>query len=296
MNERSNEARSERLGILAAVVTWLASALSVPLVKVLTGFSPEQLLTWRSLMVMIAAYVAARGRIWGFNKHTLIACPVLALSSLSFYHALRIWDFYPVMVVLTVSPLVNVGIAWYEGRRPSKDVIIGLVLVISGIAIGMQFWKQSINVYGLIWALTAAITGGVINDLWHRSGKTATAACNAFWSCGCLFVIAGIMSCYQGAISWGSHGLVVGLMGLVWFGLVGGVCYFGASVHLFKLLPPERSSILAQGVTPAVILGGCLFEGKAISAIQLIGMIMAIIGISVVLVWLARDAQQKSKL
>ncbi len=286
MNMHVVSARSFRLGLTAAVVAWLSSMVSVPFVKMLKNFTPEQLLVWRSVITMIVAYGFARGRIWGFDRYTIIASPVLAISSLSFYRAIRVWDFYSVMLVLVVSMFVNVAVAWREHKKLSPRLFLGLGLIVSGITVGMQPWSRSMNWEGLAWSLSAAVTGGIIFELWNRSSVVATPMCNTFWACATLAAITGLMVCFQPLPRLSEQGIVHDVTALVWFGIVGGALYFSSSVYLFKLLPVVPASLMNQGTTPAIIFGGYLLAHETINVVQCAGMVVALIGIAVVIYWL----------
>jgi hypothetical protein len=65
MNERSNEARSVKIGLAAIAATWLTGPVSIPIVKILrTDFSAEELLFVRSLFGLICSYAIAREKVW----------------------------------------------------------------------------------------------------------------------------------------------------------------------------------------------------------------------------------------
>jgi drug/metabolite transporter (DMT)-like permease len=73
------------------------------------------------------------------------------------------------------------------------------------------------------------------------------------------------------------------------FAFVGGFLYWIANLMAFENLPTTEASVLAQGETPAVILGASILLGEHLTLVQWVGVGIALYGAWYLSRWLAKQ-------
>jgi len=78
----------------------------------------------------------------------------------------------------------------------------------------------------------------------------------------------------------------------VGFAFVGGFLYWIANLMAFENLPTTEASVLAQGETPAVILGANFMLGEHLTMLQWVGVAIALYGGWYLSRWLSKQKPQ----
>ncbi len=76
---------------------------------------------------------------------------------------------------------------------------------------------------------------------------------------------------------------------LISFAFVGGFLYWQANLLAFANLPTTEASVLAQGETPAVILGASFMLGEKLTPFQWFGVVIALYGAWYLSRWLSKQ-------
>jgi drug/metabolite transporter (DMT)-like permease len=192
----------------------------------------------------------------------------------------------PAIIVITATPLVNFVIGFFFGRRISSASIIGLVLIIGEVA--MARWGGHFSAIGFAWIAFATVMNGILYEWFFRAKSPLLARC--FWGSigmGTLGLILSIRT------SWAPIAEPQTILLIVGFAFVGGFLYWISNLVAFSSLPTIEASILAQGETPAVILGAGLLLGEHLTPIQWIGVGIALFGAWYLSRWLSKKGSQK---
>lgn len=280
--------RKTLLGILGILGIWLTAGLALPFVNVLSMFTPSQLMVFRGFLTAVMALIGLRGTIGRVDKYTYLIALVLPLATLGLFQGIRHWGAGPTIIIVTGTPLVNLFIGLILGRRVSSASIIGLVLVISGVVTAQ--WGGEFQLVGFAWSLFGAVMNGIVYELLGYAKSNS------------------LQKCFWGAIGMGTLGLVLSLSASVsWapiaeprvallvlgFAFVGGFLYWIANLLAFENLPITEASVLAQGETPAVIIGASIMLGEHLSIIQWVGVAIALYGSWYLTRWLTKQTVQE---
>jgi len=258
------------MGILGV---WLTAGFALPFVNVLDMFSPEQLMVFRGFITALIAFVTLRGSIGGVDKFTLLISLVLPFATLGLFQGIRHWGAGPTIVIVAGTPLINLLIGKFLGRKISLTSVIGLVMILVGVAIAQKGGEFQWT--GFLWSVFGTIMNAVLYELFARSKDSSMQKC--FYSCIGMGVLGLALSIRSEAV-WS---LVVDpeIAGLVFgFAFVGGFLYWIANLTAFKYLPTTEASALAQGETPAVILGAFILLGETMEIHQWIGVFITLYG------------------
>jgi len=264
--------KSEKfLGLVGAVGIWLTSGFAVPFVNVLHSLTAEQLMIFRGFITALMALIVLRGRIGQVDKYTWFIGLTVPLATLGFYHGIRHWGAGPTLIIITTTPVVNLIIGYALGRTISRAVIIGLILMLVGVAMarhgGHFHWK------GLAWSILATIMSGIIFELFARTKSSSMQTCFfAFMGMG----IVGLVASFQ--TSFANVADMRILASLVAFAFIGGFLYWCSNILAFKNLPTTEAAVLAQGETPAVLIGAYLMLGERLSFVQWTGVGISLFG------------------
>jgi len=259
------------LGLFGVLGIWLTAGLALPFVNVLSMFTPAQLMVFRGFLTAAMALIGLRGYIGRVDKYTYTIALVMPFATLGLFEGIRHWGAGPTIIVLTATPLVNLLIGIFLGRRISFSSIVGLVLVLGGVLIaqrGGQFqWT------GFAWTVFGTIMNAVLYELFARAKASPLQKC--FFACMGMGTLGLVLS--VGA-SWSAITEPKLVMYVLGFAFVGGFLYWIANLVAFESLPTTEASVLAQGETPAVILGASLLLGEYLTFIQWIGVAIALYG------------------
>lgn len=270
-------------GLLGVLGIWLTAGLALPFVNVLDNFTPTQLMVFRGFFTAFIAIVLLKGVIGKVDRYTYLIALVLPLATLGLFEGIRAWGAGATIIILTATPIVNIIIGLFIGRKITRASLLGLVLLLFGV--GLARWGGNFQWEGMLWSLFATIMNGILYELFARARATSLQKC--FYACTGMGLLGLILS-FQ--TSWAALADdPQSLLLLISFGFVGGFLYWLANLMAFENLPTTEASILAQGETPAVILGASILLGEHLTLIQWIGVAVALFGAWHVSRWLAKQ-------
>jgi len=273
--------RKTLLGLVGILGIWLTAGLALPFVNILKMFTPMQLMVFRGFLTAAIALIGLKGMIGRVDRYTYLIAVILPFATLGLFQGIRHWGAGPTIIVITATPLVNFVIGIFLGRRISPVSIIGLILVFGGVLIAR--WGGHFEWAGFLWTLFGTIMNGILYEFFSRAKSTS------------------LQKCFYGSIGMGTLGLITsigaswsaiaepGIMLFVFgFAFIGGFLYWLANMAAFENLPTTEASILAQGETPAVILGANFLLGEHLAFVQWAGVGIALFGAWYLSRWLVR--------
>src|SRR3989338_7782515 len=139
------------LGLFGVLGIWITAGLALPFVNVLTMFTPPQLMVFRGFLTAAMAFIGLRGVIGRVDKYTYLIALTLPFATLGLFEGIRNWGAGPTIIIITATPLVNLVIGAFLGRRISPASIVGLVLVLGGVV--MARWGGHFQWVGFAWTL-----------------------------------------------------------------------------------------------------------------------------------------------
>lgn len=275
--------RKTLLGLCGVLGIWITAGFALPFINVLNTFTPPQLMTFRGFLTALMALIGLRGIVGKVDKYTYLIALTVPFATLGLFQGVREWGAGPTIIILSATPLANVFIGAFLGRKISSASIIGLVLVLGGVI--MARWEGHFNLVGFAWAVFATVVNGILYE-WFSRAKSGL-----------------LQKCFWGSIGMGTLGLILSIgaswapiaqpkvaLLIVGFAFVGGFLYWISNLVTFNNLPTTEASILAQGETPAVILGAGLLLGEHLTSIQWIGVGIALFGAWYLSRWLSKQA------
>lgn len=269
------------LGLSGVVGIWLTAGLALPFVNVLKAFTPEQLMVFRGFLTAAMALIGLRGIIGKVDKFTWLIALTLPFATLGLFQGIRHWGAGPTIIIITATPLVNLAISFFLGRKVSGASIIGLVLVLGGVLIarrGGHFqWE------GFAWTVCGTVMNGILYEFFARAKANSLQKC--FYACMGMGILGLILSARTPWASVMDPKLTVMLIG---FAFIGGFLYWIANLLAFENLPTTEASVLAQGETPAVIIGAYFMLGEHLTFIQWTGVAISLFGAWYLSRWLAK--------
>lgn len=285
---RTESHRKTLLGLACVLGIWLTAGLALPFVNVLNMFTPPQLMVFRGFLTAIMAVIGLRGVIGRVDKYTYLIAIVLPLATLGLFQGIRSWGAGPTIIIITATPLVNLFIGAFLGRRISSASIIGFALVISGVIIAR--WGGHFNWTGFAWSAFGAIMNGVLYELFARAKANPLQKC--FYACIGMGVLGLALSI---GASWVAIANPKVALLVLSFAFVGGFLYWIVNLVAFKNLPTVEASILAQGETPAVLLGAIFLLGEHLTLVQWVGVVIALLGSWYISQWLSKQTITKQQ-
>jgi len=278
--------RKTLLGLFGVLGIWLTAGLALPFVNVLNMFTPPQLMAFRGFLTAGMAFIGLRGIIGCVDKYTYLIALTVPFATLGLFEGIRHWGAGPTIIIVTATPLVNLIIGDFLGRRVSRASITGLVLILGGVM--MARWGGHFQWAGFAWSLFGTIMNGVLYE-WFSRAKAGM-----------------LQKCFLGSLGMGTLGLVLSInaswrpitepklaLFVIGFAFVGGFLYWLSNLIAFENLPTTEASVLAQGETPAVIIGASVLLGEHLTFIQWVGVAVALYGAWHLSHWLAK--QQRSE-
>ncbi len=275
--------RKTLLGLFGVLGIWLTAGLALPFVNVLNMFTPTQLMVFRGFLTAAMAFIWLRGHIGCVDKYTYLIALTLPFATLGLFEGIRHWGAGPTIIIITATPLVNLVIGAFLGRRISPASIVGLVLVLGGVV--MARWGGHFQWAGFGWTLFGTIMNGILYEFSARAKATSLQKC--FYACMGMGTLGLVLS--AGA-SWSAIAEPKLILLVLGFAFVGGFLYWIANLMVFENLPTTEASVLAQGETPAVILGASVLLGEHLTFVQWIGVGIALYGAWYLSRWLAKQS------
>lgn len=280
--------RKHLLGLLGILGIWLTAGLALPFVNVLNMFTPAQLMVFRGFLTAIMAFIGLRGHIRRVDKYTYLIALTLPFATLGLFEGIRHWGAGPTIIIITATPLVNLVIGAFLGRQISSASIVGLVLVLGGVVIAR--WGGNFQWTGFAWTLFGTIMNGILYEFFARAKANSLQKC--FYACMGMGTLGLMMSAGASWSAIAEPRLIILVLG---FAFVGGFLYWIANLMAFENLPTTEASVLAQGETPAVILGASVMLGEHLTLVQWVGVGIALYGAWYLSRWLANQSSQKQQ-
>jgi len=274
--------RKTLLGLSGVLGICITAGLALPFVNVLKMFTPPQLMVFRGFLTAIMAFIGLRGAIGRVDKYTYLLALVLPFATLGLFQGIRHWGAGPTIIIITATPLVNLLIGFFLGRRISPASIIGLILVLGGVVIAR--WGGQFQWTGFLWTLFATVMNGILYEFFARAKAKSLQKC--FYSAMSMGILGLIFSIKD---SWAPIAEPKTALLVIGFAFVGGFLYWIANLITFENLPTTEASILVQGETPAVILGATLMLGEHLTFVQWIGVAIALFGAWYLSRWLSKQ-------
>lgn len=275
--------RKTLLGLFGVLGIWLTAGLALPFVNVLNMFTPPQLMVFRGFLTAGMALIGLRGIIGRVDKYTYLIALTLPFATLGLFEGIRHWGAGPTIIIITATPLVNLVIGAFLGRRVSQASIIGLVLVLGGVV--MARWGGHFQWAGFAWTMFGTIMNGILYEFFARAKATSLQKC--FCACTGMGTLGLALS--AGA-SWSAIAEPKLILLVLGFAFVGGFLYWIANLMAFENLPTTEASVLAQGETPAVIFGASVLLGEHLTLVQWVGVVIALYGAWYLSRWLSKQA------
>lgn len=270
------------VGLLGILGVWLTAGLALPFVNVLAEFTPTQIMTFRGFLPALMALCLLRSAPWRVDRHTYLIALVLPLATLGLFEGIRAWGAGPTIIIVTATPLVNLILSPFLGRKISSASAIGLVLILGGVAIAR--WGGQFQWFGFGWSVLATVMNGILYELFARAKAKPLQKC--FWTFLGMGSLGLVLSLGDSWAAAAEPGLLLLLVG---FAFVGGFLYWLANLVAFGNLPTNEASVLAQGETPAVILGAYLLLGEQLTPVQWIGVGIALVGAGYLSRWQSKQ-------
>ncbi len=278
--------RRTPLGLFGVLGIWITAGLALPFVNVLNMFTPAQLMVFRGFLTAAMALIGLRGHIGRVDKYTYLIALTLPFATLGLFEGIRHWGAGPTIIIITATPLVNLVIGTFLGRRISPASIVGLVLVLGGVV--MARWGGHFQWAGFAWTLFGTIMNAILYEFFARAKATPLQKC--FYACMGMGTLGLVLS--AGA-SWSAIAELKLILFVLGFAFVGGFLYWIANLIAFENLPTTEASVLVQGETPAVIIGASVLLGEHLTLVQWIGVGIALYGAWYLLRWLAKEEVQE---
>jgi len=271
------------LGLIGVLGIWLTAGLALPFVNVLNMFSPPQLMVLRGFITAVMALIGLRGVIKRADKYTYLVALILPFATLGLFEGIRHWGAGPTIIIITATPIVNLIIGAFLGRRISLASILGLTLVFLGVVIAR--WGGNFQWAGFGWTLFGTIMNGILYEFFARAKSAPLQRC--FWGSIGMGTLGFVLSIHTSWAPLANPNIILLVLG---FSFVGGLLYWIANLTAFDNLPTAEASILAQGETPAVIIGASIFLGESLTVWQWIGVAIALCGAWYISHWLTKQA------
>jgi drug/metabolite transporter (DMT)-like permease len=277
--------RKTLLGLFGVLGIWLTAGLALPFVNVLNMFTPTQLMVFRGFLTAGMALIGLRGVIGRVDKYTYFIALTLPFATLGLFEGIRHWGAGPTIIIITATPLVNLVISFFLERRISSASITGLVLVLGGVV--MARWGGHFQWEGFVWTLFGTIMNGILYEFFARA--KANPLQKSFYACVGMGILGLVLSTGTSWTAIAEPKLILFVLG---FAFVGGFLYWIANLVAFENLPTTEASVLAQGETPAVILGANFLLGEHLTFVQWAGVGIALFGAWYLSRWLAKQTER----
>lgn len=273
--------RKTAIGLFGVLGIWFTAGLALPFVNVLKMFTPQQLMVFRGFLTALMAFIGLKGIIGRADKYTYLIALTLPFATLGLFEGIRHWGAGPTIIIITATPLVNLVIAAFLGRRISSAAVIGLVLMLGGVV--MARWGGHFQWAGFLWTAFGTIMNGILYEWFARAKANSLQKC--FWACIGMGVLGLLLSINA---SWSRIIEPKLIFMLIGFAFVGGFLYWISNLITFTNLPTLEASVLAQGETPAVIIGASFLLKEHLAITQLVGVAIALFGAWYLSRWLTK--------
>jgi drug/metabolite transporter (DMT)-like permease len=253
---------------MAAACISLTAGVALPLIEIFSTMLPSELMVVRGAVTIVLIGLLLRRHIGPPSGPIITFSIIFSLATLALYAGIRAWGPGPTLIILTTTPVVNIGAKLMRGERVDKRVYTCLAGLLIGVGIALNPWQATFNSEGLLLSLAATILSGVGYEV--LAGQKCINPYNkGFWLAAVTVIIGSIATLASGQIPFAEESWSLPYaLALVGFGVTGGFAYYMANIVAFEKLPTEVASALAMAETPAVIVGSWLILDEAMTPIQ----------------------------
>lgn len=265
-------------GLLGALGIWVTAGIAAPLVKLITlkqELSVEQVMTFRGFITALIAFILCKGKIMGVGKYTYLLAIALPLATLGIFKGVENWDVGPTFIIIAMTPLVNLAIGPFMKRKIVPGAILGFILMFCGVVTAL--WGKDFQWSGFGWSVFGAVMCGFTIEcikLAMAASENPMKMC--FWAhngMGLLGLILSVGSVWTPVIQ-----PKIGLYVLA-NAAIGGFLYWISNMKLFgSKIDTSVASILAQGETPAIIIGAYYILSEELTLNKCIGVTITFLG------------------
>jgi len=267
---------TSRKGVVAALMISVTAAIALPLVNVFETMKIGELMVVRGGVSAVLIAIFLFSHLSRPSWRILLFSSMFSLATLFLYYGIRAWGPGPSLVVITLTPIVNILAKFLRGKTVERRVYFSMTGLLLGVMIALNPWQANFDRTGLTLSVIAMLLAGVAMEV--LAGKKGVDAYNkSFW----IAVITTFIGCLASAVMgqmpfvevewtlW--HTLI-----LLGFGVIGGFCYYLANVVAVEELETEVASTIAMAETPAVIVSSWLMLGDTLTWIQWGGVLIAL--------------------
>lgn len=271
------------------------AAFSLPLVNIFAELGPAELMLTRGFITALSMGAMFRKRITAPSKNLIAFSIIFSAATLALYSGIRIWGASPTLVVITLTPAVNIGYKMMCGIRVSDRVLASFALLVIGVTIALEPWRTAFNVAGLGVSLLGALLAGVSYEVLKRGGEIDKFH-RTFWLGSVTAATGLMMTVPAGAIPFAALDRNPGHIALlVLFGMVGGTLYYLSNIVVVDKNRTEVAATIAMMETPAVVVASGGILGEVTTSFQWGGIILALLAGSALAFAEAKDEALGSK-
>ncbi|NQV89974.1 EamA family transporter [Candidatus Uhrbacteria bacterium] len=266
-----------RKGIIAACMISVTAAIALPFVNVLEVMKVEELMIVRGGVTSIMVALLLSSHVSRPSWRILQFSTLFSLATLCLFYAIRAWGPGPSLVVITLTPIVNIVAKLLRGKNVERRVYFAMTGLLVGVMIALNPWQASFDLEGFALSMLAMLLAGFGMEV--MAGKKGIDAYNkTFW----LALVTTLIGCLA-SVSTGQIPFVTVVwtfwhaLALVGFGVVGGFCYYLANIIAVEELETEVATTIAMAETPAVIVSSWLMLGDTLTYTQWSGVLIALL-------------------
>ena len=263
-------------GIVAALGISVTAAIALPLVNVFTWLDPSELMMIRGGVTALLIGVLMPKKISLVTREAILFSVLFGTANLLLYMSIRTWGANPTIVILTMTPLVNIAAKRWRGQKVDLRVYAALIGLLVGVSIALNPWETEFSVLGCFQSISATLVIGVGFEVLSKT-KNLDPYNRSFWLALIVLAIGLVAALAQGIVPFENETWsIMTVAKLTGFGLTAGFFYFLANILAFDKLKTETASTLAMGETPAVIISAGIILGEELSLIQWAGVTIAL--------------------
>lgn len=265
-----------RKGVIAALMISVTAAIALPLVNVFDAMKIGELMIIRGGVSAVLIAVILFSHLARPSWRVLVFSILFSVATLFLYIAIRAWSPGPSLVVITLTPVVNIVAKLLRGKVVHRRVYLAMIGLLIGVMIALNPWQANFDLIGFVMSLLAMLLAGLGMEV--LAGEKGVDPYNkSFWLAILTVCIGCLASVGDGqmpllALEWTSSNTLA----LVGFGVVGGFLYYLANIIAVEELETEVATTLAMAETPAVIISSWFMLGDKLSLVQWVGVSIAL--------------------
>lgn len=271
--------KNPKIGLLGVLGVWVISAATLSWLTKLHDFTAEELIFWRGSVTLLGVCIFYRKEIGWPDRFMPGYAIGIAFAALGAYKSIRSWGVNPTIIIMSMTPVVNIIIALFLRHQIPRFAFAGFFVMLAGILFSLRQdqWHSGLNSSGLLWSIIATIGCGVGNEC---LGHTKNSQKNQLaWLGIGMALISLVDLCISGKGLPEFHVHTDNCLYLALFSLSVGWFYLQAYIMGFTHLNKIVASVLVQGETPAVILVAGIFTNERMLSLQWLGICIVIVGV-----------------